>query len=84
MIDTATLGIRRAYNIQKAKYFPMPDYDFSSGVQVEVTVYGKTLDDNYMHILYDHPELNLQDVFLLDRVQKGVQIERKDADRFEH
>lgn len=81
MIDTATLGIRRAYNIQKAKYFPMPDYDFSSGVQVEVTVYGKTLDDNYMHILYDHPELNLQDVFLLDRVQKGVQIERKDADR---
>ena len=25
MIDTATLGIRRAYNIQKAKYFPMPD-----------------------------------------------------------
>ena len=81
MIDTATLGIRRAYNIQKAKYFPMPDYDFSSGVQVDVTVYGKTLDDNYMHILYDHPELNLQDAFLLDKVQKGIQIEKKDADR---
>lgn len=31
MIDTATLGIRRAYNIQKAKYFPMPDYDVASG-----------------------------------------------------
>lgn len=46
-----------------------------------LTVYGKTLDDNYMHILYDHPELNLQDAFLLDRVQKGVQIEKKDADR---
>ena len=81
MIDTATLGIRRAYNIQKAKYFPMPDYDFSSGVQVEVMVYGKTLDDNYMHRLYNHPELNLQDAFLLDRGQKGVQIEKKDADR---
>lgn len=81
MIDTATLGIRRAYNIQKAKYFPMPDYDFSSGVQVDVTVYGKTLDDNYMHILYDHPELNLQDAFLLDKVQKGIHIEKKDADR---
>ena len=77
----ATLGIRRAYNIQKAKYFPMPDYDFSSGVQVDVTVYGKTLDDNYMHILYDHPELNLQDAFLLDKVQKGIHIEKKDADR---
>lgn len=39
----------------------MPDYDFASGVQVEVTVCVKTLDDNYMHILYDHPELNLKD-----------------------
>lgn len=35
MIDTATLRIRRAYNIQKAKYFPMPDYNVSSGTQVE-------------------------------------------------
>ena len=47
MIDTATLGIRRAFNIQKAKYFPMPDYNISSGTQVEVTVYGKILDDNF-------------------------------------
>lgn len=46
MIDTATLGIRRAYNIQKAKYFPMPDYNITSGTQVEVTVYGKTIDDD--------------------------------------
>ena len=81
MIDTATLGIRRAYNIQKAKYFPMPDYNVSSGTQVEVTVYGKTLDENYMHILYDHQELDLQTVFLLDRVQKGLSIEKKDVNR---
>jgi len=81
MIDTATLGIRRAYNIQKAKYFPLPDYNVSSGAQVEVTVYGKTLNDNYMHILYDHQDLDLQTVFLLDRVQKGLSIEKKDVDR---
>lgn len=81
MIDTATLGIRRAYNIQKAKYFPLPDYNVSSGAQVEVTVYGKTLNDNYMHILYDHQDLDLQTVFLLDRVQKGLSIEKEDVDR---
>lgn len=81
MIDTATLGIRRAYNIQKAKYFPMPDYNVSTGTQVEVTVYGKSLNDNYMHILYDHQDLNLQTVFLLDRVQKGLPIDKADADR---
>lgn len=81
MIDTATLGIRRAYNIQKAKYFPMPDYNFSSGTQVEVTVYGKILDDNYMHILYDHQDLDLQTVFLLDRVQKGLPIEKEAVEK---
>lgn len=81
MIDTATLGIRRAYNIQKAKYFPMPDYNVSSGTQVEVTIYGKTLNDSYMHILYDHQDLDLQTVFLLDRIQKGLPIEKEDVDR---
>jgi len=81
MIDTATLGIRRAYNIQKAKYFPMPDYNVSSETQVEVTIYGKTLNDSYMHILYDHQDLDLQTVFLLDRIQKGLPVEKEDVDR---
>ena len=81
MIDTATLGIRRAYNIQKAKYFPMPDYNISSGTQVEVTIYGKTLNDSYMHILYDHQDLDLQTVFLLDRIQKGLPVDKEDVDR---
>ena len=80
-IDTATLGIRRAYNIQKAKYFPLPDYNVSSGTQVEVTVYGKSMNENYMHILFDHQDLDLQTVFLLDRVQKGLTIEKDDVDK---
>ena len=81
MIDTATLGIRKAYKIQKEKYFPMPDYNVSTGIQVEVTVYGKSLDDNYMHILYDNPDLDLQTVFLLDRVQKGKLLEKDDIEK---
>lgn len=59
----------------------MPDYNVSTGSQVEVTVYGKSLNDNYMHILYDHQDLDLQTVFLLDRVQKGLPIDKVDADR---
>ena len=31
---------------------------------------GKTLDDNYMHVLYDNQDLDLKTVFLLDQVQK--------------
>lgn len=59
----------------------MPDYDVASGTQVEVTVYGKILNDNYMHILYDHPELDLHTVFLLDRVQKGLPMQKEDVDK---
>lgn len=80
MIDTATMGIRKVFRIQKDKFFPLPDYDFSTGIQVDVTVYGKTLDDKYMHILYDHPEFDLQTVFLLDRVQKDKPISKEATD----
>ncbi len=81
MIETASFGIRRAYNIQKAKYFPMPDYDVNSGTHVEVTIYGKILNDSYMHILYDHQDMDLQTVFLLDRIQKGLPVEKEDVDK---
>jgi len=84
MIDSQAMGIRRVFRIQQEKYFPMPDYDFSNRQQVSVSIYGKTLDDNYMHVLYDNQDLDLQTVFLLDQVQKkhelpkeGVQYLRK-------
>lgn len=71
MIDTATSGIKKVYRIQKEKYFPMPDYDLTDAKQVSVTIYGKTLDEHYTYILFDHPELDLETVYLLDQIQKG-------------
>ena len=44
---------------------------------MEVTIYGKTLNDSYMHILYDHQDLDLQTVYLLDRIQKGLPVEKR-------
>ena len=71
MIDTATSGIKKVYRIQKDKFFPMPDYDFTSEAQVSVRVYGKILNEQYTYILFNHPELDLETVYLLDQVQKG-------------
>jgi len=48
----------------------MPDYFFLKPDKVVVRVYGKTLDENYMRILYDHPEFDIETVYLLDCVQK--------------
>lgn len=39
MIDTDSMGIRKVYKIQKDRFSPMPDYDFSVSNQVAVTVY---------------------------------------------
>lgn len=71
MIDTATSGIKKVFRIQKEKFFPLPDYDLSSPQQVSVTVYGKILNEQYTYILFNHPSLDLETVFLLDQVQKG-------------
>ena len=77
MIDTAAMGIRRVYRIQRERFFPLPDYDLSRFNQVNVTVYGKILNVSYMHILFNRPELDLQTVFLLDQVQKGHRLTKE-------
>ena len=70
MIDTVAMGIRKVFKIQKERLFPMPDYFFMKPDKVVVRVYGKTLDENYMRMLYDHPEFDIETVYLLDCVQK--------------
>lgn len=77
MIDTVQMGILRVYNIQRDRYFPLPDYDLHSDREVSVKVYGKILDKNYTRLLFDNDSLSLEDVFLLDRVQKKLPLEKE-------
>jgi ATP-dependent DNA helicase RecG len=70
MIDTVQMGILRIYNIQRDRYFPLPDYDVASTAEVSVKVYGKLLDENYTRLLFSNTDLDLDTVFLLDHVQK--------------
>ena len=72
MIDTVAMGIRKVFRIQQERLFPMPDYFFMKPDKVVVRVYGKTLDENYMRMLYDHPEFDIETVYLLDQVQKKI------------
>lgn len=70
MIDTNSMGIPMIYQIQRNKYFPLPTYDLNTINRVKVTVFGKILDKNYTQLLYSNAELDIQTVFLLDKVQK--------------
>lgn len=74
MIDTQSMGIRKVYRIQQERYFPMPDYNLSIANQVGVTVYGKILNENYTKLLFEHPEFDIETVFLIDQVQKRRKI----------
>ena len=77
MIDSQSTGIRRVFRIQKERFFPLPDYDLSNRNQVKVRVYGKILDENYSQILFKNPDFDLETVFLIDCVQKGIKIDKK-------
>jgi ATP-dependent DNA helicase RecG len=69
MIETQGGGIRKVFNFQRQRYFPMPDYDLSDQ-KVKVTITGKILDEDFARILIKNPSLSLEDIILLDKVQK--------------
>jgi len=69
MIETQGGGLRKIYNFQKNRYFPMPEFDFSDG-KVKFTVTGKIINQNYARILHKNPNLKFDEVLILDKIQK--------------
>lgn len=78
MIDTIGSGIKKMFVIQKNKYFPLPDYDFSNE-KITVQITGKVVDVNYARKLAEYKELALQDIILLDKVAKNKAISSDEA-----
>lgn len=68
MVDTIGSGIRRMFNLQKQRFFPMPDYDFSDN-KVKLTIVSKVLDLDYAALLAKGHSLNLMEMELLSRIQ---------------
>ncbi|MCB9333822.1 MAG: putative DNA binding domain-containing protein [Lewinellaceae bacterium] len=69
MVDTVGGGIRKMFNFQRERFFPMPDYDLSEG-KVKVTISGKVLDMEYARLLSRNKDLTLEEIIMLDKVQK--------------
>jgi len=68
LVDTIGSGIRRMFNKQRERLFPMPDYDFSDN-RVKVTIIGKVIDIDYAMLLTRDKTLNLLEIEMLSRVQ---------------
>lgn len=74
MVDTEGGGIKKLYEQQKKRFFPMPEYDTSGGM-VTVDIEGKVIDEQFARILVSVPELSMSDLILLDKVQKQKRLE---------
>lgn len=74
MIDTQGYGIHRLYEEQRKRYFPMPDYELN-GDSVKTTIYGHVVDVAYSSLLIRRTDLKLDDVCLLDRIQKNLPVD---------
>lgn len=68
MVDTIGSGIRRMFNKQRERLFPMPDYEFSDD-RVKVTIIGKVVDIDYAMLLTKDKTLTLLDIEMLSRLQ---------------
>jgi ATP-dependent DNA helicase RecG len=70
MIETEGGGIRKIFNFQRQRLFPMPDYDITDN-KCKLVITGKVLNLDFGRILVKNPSLKLEDIILLDKVQKG-------------
>ena len=80
MIDIVGRGIRKIFNEQWKRHFPMPDYEIdAANKEVAVRLYGNAINEKYTTLLKENKELTLEDCILLDAVQKGHRINENDA-----
>ena len=78
MIDTQGGGIKKMFQTQMNRYFPLPDYDLSQPDRVVVKIRGEVLDERYTRLLMERTDLDLWTVILLDKVQRGYRISREE------
>lgn len=73
MIDTVGSGIKRMFRLQRERFFPLPDYDLTGG-KVKATLTGKVLDMDFARVLARNPDLSLEEIIMLDKVQKKKEL----------
>ena len=72
MIDTVSRGIKKMFNEQWRRHFPMPDYEIDDkNRKVSVRIYGNEINEQYTNLLKTNNSLTLWDCISLDAIQKG-------------
>ena len=77
MIDVQGGGIKKMFETQMRRFFPLPDYDLSHNDRVYVTIRGEIIDERYTQLLIARTDLDLWSIILLDKVQKNIRIDKE-------
>lgn len=73
MVDTIGSGIRKMFSFQRERFFPLPEYEIEHD-RIIVTIIGKVLDLDYARTLARNPNLTLEEIIMLDKVQKKKEL----------
>lgn len=77
MIDTVGSGIRKMFITQKERFFPLPNYNLDENQKVILKIDGEIIDENYTRLLMEKKDLSLEQVILLDKVQRKIGISKE-------
>jgi len=75
MIDTQGGGIKKMYETQMKRFFPLPQHEIKPD-RVAVRIFGEIIDEGYSRLLMERTDLDLWTVILLDKIQKKVRISK--------
>ena len=78
MVESIGSGIRKMFEYQRQRFFPMPEY-LLQGKRVELHIIGKILDLEFAKTLVLNPELDLQEILMLDKVQKSKELNEEET-----
>lgn len=78
MIDVQGGGIKKMFESQMRRFFPLPDYDLSVTNRVLVSIRGEIIDERYTQLLIARTDLDLWSIILLDKVQKRIRINKEE------
>lgn len=76
MMDTMGFGIRDTmFRGQASRHLPLPDFDLSDPKHVSLRLAGRFIDENYSRALLALPDIGMDEIVALDRVQKHLPID---------
>ncbi|MCQ2079210.1 MAG: putative DNA binding domain-containing protein [archaeon] len=83
LVDSVGMGIKRIYNSQIKRAFPLPDYTFDEfGVCLKIT--GHSIDDAVTRIVHFNDDLSMKELLALDRYQKHRKLSAEDVEQLRH